>query len=195
MNQRTFSVIQLDESAQVFKADSIRDFLLSGDQFQALWNLHPQEFHKVVMYGKEIPTPRWQQSYGKNYNYTGSLNNALPISDTLRPYLEWTQKHVDERLNGLLLNWYDGQLGHYIGPHRDDTRDLHQDSPIVTISLGEERMFRMRKYKQKVVKDLRMENGSAIVIPWDTNLTWTHEVPKFKKYSGKRISVTMRAYL
>jgi len=94
-----------------------------------------------------------------------------------------------------LLNWYDGQQGHYIGAHRDDTRDLHKDSPIVTISLGQERIFRMRRIGQKGFKDFTVRNGEVLVIPWDTNLKWTHEVPSFKKYIGKRISITLRAYL
>jgi len=88
---------------------------------------------------------------------------------------------------GLLLNWYEGQKGHYIGAHRDDTRDLFKDSPVVTISLGEERVFRMRKYKEKKLKkDITVRNGEVIVVPWNTNLNWTHEVPSFKKYGGKR---------
>jgi alkylated DNA repair dioxygenase AlkB len=94
-----------------------------------------------------------------------------------------------------MLNWYDGQKGHYIGAHRDDTRDLFEDSPIVTISLGQERIFRMRRYKQKDFKDITFRNGEVIVVPWNTNLEWTHEIPNLKKYDGKRISITLRAYL
>ena len=103
--------------------------------------------------------------------------------------------NVDCKLNGLLLNWYDGQKGHYIGAHRDDTRDLCPGSPIVSISLGQERIFRMRPWKQQGFKDIIMKNGDAILIPWNTNQKWTHEVPKFKKYNDKRISITLRAYL
>lgn len=157
--------------------------------------MHPEEFHTVKMYGKEVFTPRWQQAYGKNYSYSGSKNNALPIPGLFKIFLEWSQENIDPRLNGLLLNWYDGQKDHYIGPHRDDTRDLVNDSPIVTISLGQERVFRMRKYGEKGFKDITMRNGSVLIIPWDTNLKWTHEVPSFKKYDSKRISITLRAFL
>jgi len=196
MNQKIFEKIKLDEDFAIYNTSVIAEFNWGFDKFTEIWNEHPKEYHKIKMYGKEVSTPRWQQAYGKNYSYTGSKNNALPIPDILKLFLEWSQENVDKRLNGLLLNWYDGQQGHYIGAHRDDTRDLDQDSPVVTISLGQERIFRMRKYKQKdLKKDITIRNGEVIVVPWDTNLEWTHEVPSFKKYNGKRISITLRAYL
>jgi alkylated DNA repair dioxygenase AlkB len=195
MNQKIFEEIKLDEDVVIYTSNIIDVFNLDYNGFTEIWNEHPEEFHKVKMYGKEIPTPRWQQAYGKNYSYTGSKNNALPIPDNLKKFLKWSCANIDNRLNGLLLNWYDGQKAHYIGAHRDDTKDLYQDSPIVTISLGQERIFRMRKYKKKGFKDITIRNGEVIVVPWNTNKEWTHEVPSFKKYNGKRVSITLRAYL
>ena len=195
MNKEIFQTIQLDEKSVLYYADKVEAFDLSDKAFRVIWNIHPEEFHTVKMYGKEILTPRWQQAYGKNYNYSGSINNALPIPELFEVFLNWSQRHIDTRLNGLLLNWYDGQKDHYIGPHRDDTRDLFEQSPIVTIALGQERIFRMRKYGKKGFKDITIRNGGVIIIPWETNKIWTHEVPKFKKYDGKRVSITLRAYL
>ncbi len=195
MNQEIFETIKLDDEFVIYSSNVIKEFDFDFNKFTEIWNQHPEYYHKINMYGKEIPTPRWQQSYGKNYSYTGSINNALPIPDNLKMFLEWSQINIDNRLNGLLLNWYDGQKGHYIGAHRDDTRDLFKDSPIVTISLGQERIFRMRRYKQKDFKDITFRNGEVIVVPWNTNLEWTHEIPNLKKYDGKRISITLRAYL
>ena len=190
-----FNTIQLDDKHIVFTSkEPISQFILDKVEFKKIWNLHPTEYHFVKIHGREIPTPRWQQAYGKNYRYTGSKNNALPISDELKIFLEWSKENIDKRLNGLLLNWYDGSKSHYIGAHRDNTRDLQKDSPIVTISLGEERIFRMRPYKKKGFKDIEMNNGTVIVVPWATNQQWTHEVPHFKRYKGKRISITLRAY-
>lgn len=194
-NKELFETIYLDEKSILYYADKIEEFNFSDDFFQKTWNIHPEKFHTVKMYGKEILTPRWQQAYGKNYSYSGSKNKALPIPDSFKKILEWAQVNIDSRLNGLLLNWYDGQKDHYIGPHRDDTKDLFNDSPIVTISLGQERVFRMREYGKKGFKDIIIKNSGVIVIPWSTNLKWTHEVPKFKKFNGKRISITLRAYL
>lgn len=195
MNKELFEEIKLDDECSIFYAQRIYEFDLDYSKFKEVWNLHPAEYHKIKMYGKEIPTPRWQQSYGKNYNYTGSKNNALPIPEDFQMFLKWSCENIDDRLNGLLLNWYDGMKKHYIGAHRDDTNDLYMDSPVVTISLGQERKFRMRPYGGKGYKDFPMNNGTVIIVPWETNIKWTHEVPHFAKNNGKRISVTLRAYL
>ncbi|TCI92182.1 alpha-ketoglutarate-dependent dioxygenase AlkB [Tenacibaculum sp. M341] len=195
MNKEIFKTIPLDDISKLYYSDKIKEFDFSEIDFQKIWDTHPEEFHTVKMYGKEILTPRWQQAYGKNYNYSGSRNNALPIPEIFKKFLKWSRENIDDKLNGLLVNWYDGKKNHYIGPHRDDIRDLSEGTPIVTISLGQERVFRMRKYGEKGFKDITIRNGGIIIIPWKTNLNWTHEVPNFKKYDGKRISVTLRAYL
>lgn len=194
MNQEIFKKIDLDENHHLFLGELPQEFDLNQQKFQEFWNLHPEAYHTIIIRGKEIPTPRWQQAYGKNYSYTGSQNNALPISEELIPFLEWPQENIHPDLNGLLLNWYEGQRKHYIGAHRDDTRQLVNETPIVTISLGEERIFRMRPYGQKGYRDVMVSQGSVLIIPWETNLTWTHEVPHFAKYQGRRISITLRSF-
>jgi hypothetical protein len=129
-----------------------------------------------------------------DYRYTGNLNKALPIPSVLEPLLTWAQDILEPRLNGMLINWYDGSKGHYIGPHRDSPAGLLKDAPIITISFGVERIFRVRPYGGKGKIDILMVDGTVIVIPCVTNRTWTHEVPKRAKGNGKRMSVTLRAF-
>lgn len=65
-----------------------RSLRIGQDDFAELWELHPEKFHKVrTPRGVLVPTPRWQQAYGKDYVYTGSKNNALPIISKTRPGL------------------------------------------------------------------------------------------------------------
>ena len=138
---------------------------------------------------------RFQQAYGANYDYSGSRNNALPISPSLRPLLEWVQAYIDPRLNGLLLNWYAG-CDHYIGPHHDSTRGLIPGMPIVTLSFGETRTFRLTQGTGvgKKFHDFAATRGAIFSMPWDTNLRWKHAVPKRASYRGRRISITLRAF-
>jgi alkylated DNA repair dioxygenase AlkB len=163
--------------------------------FEALWALHPAEFHVIQMHGRPVKTPRWQQAYGRDYHYTGRVNRALPVEGLMAPFLAWAQEAICADLNGLLFNWYDGAQGHYIGKHRDSTRGLRPGAPIVTISLGEERVFRLRPWKGHGIWDFPMPHGSVLVLPWDTNLAWTHEVPAAARYRQRRISITARAFL
>jgi alkylated DNA repair dioxygenase AlkB len=68
-------------------------------------------------------------------------------------------------------------------------------APIVTISLGAERVFRIRRWKgDAVTHDIPTGNGTVIVMPYAVNLAWTHEVPHSAKVVGRRISVTARAF-
>src|SRR5690242_2852393 len=92
-----------------------------GVRFAALWDLHPTDYHTIQMHGRPVKTPRWQQAYGADYHYTGNTNPGLPVTPIMTPFLAWAQRTLEPSLNGLLFNWYDGALGHYIGPHRDST--------------------------------------------------------------------------
>lgn len=167
------------------------------NQFETLWRLHPKEFHEILMAGRLVKTPRWQQAYGVDYHYTGRSNKALPLPPILEPILGWARATIEKSLNGVLLNWYDGSRGHYIGRHRDSVRNMRANAPIVTISFGEERVFRIRPWPVRPGAkpvDLAAPDGCVFVMPWETNRTFTHEVPPSKSKTGRRISVTIRSF-
>lgn len=190
-----FSSINLDESNCLWFGELPIGLIPENDQFFRLWKLHPKDFHTLKILGRTVKTPRWQQAYNKSYEYTGSRNDALPVPSELCPYWDWVTTNIDSRLNGLLLNWYDGALGHYIGKHRDSTQNMIVGAPIVTISFGEDRIFRLQPWKSKGGwKNFVVKNGSVIILPYQTNQFWTHEIVKSKKFIGKRISITLRAF-
>jgi len=166
------------------------------EEFEAYWRLHPEQRHMVRQPGSRqwIPLPRWQQAYEKDYRYTGTVNGALPLPAMLFPYLTLAQEHIDSRLNGVLLNWYDASQRHYIGPHRDSRAGLVVGSPIVTISLGAERVFRLLR-KGEHSRDFAATHGSVFSIPWDTNLEVKHSIPEPRVgEEGRRVSITLRAF-
>jgi alkylated DNA repair dioxygenase AlkB len=186
--------IDLDETHAVLVGELPASLVLDAAGFAALWSIHPTEFHEIKMHGRPVKTPRWQQAYGTDYRYTGNVNRALPLVDPMPAWLSWARERFDARLDGILLNWYDGTAGHYIGKHRDSDVNRVEGSPIVTLSFGEERMFRMRPWRAEGFVDVPATDGSVIVIPWETNRAFTHEVPASKKAVGRRISVTIRAF-
>ena len=160
----------------------------------ALWQLHPPDYHVITMHGKPVATPRWQQAYGADYHYTGRVNRALPLTPAMAPFLAWAREAVDPRLNGLLFNWYDADHAHYIGKHRDSSKQMITGAPIVTISLGATRLFRLRPWRGAGMVDIEVDHGSVLVIPFATNLLWTHEVPHRAADRGRRISITLRGF-
>jgi alkylated DNA repair dioxygenase AlkB len=163
-------------------------------QFDVFWALHPNMLHEVRIFGRLVAVPRWSAAYGQDYPYAGTLHRASPVPDMLTPLLAWSKVEVDERLNGMLVNWYDGSLAHKIGPHRDAERQLVVGASIITISFGETRTFRLRRWKGRAVHDIEVADNSVLVLPYATNLAFTHEVPASKRRMGRRISVTLRAF-
>ena len=163
-------------------------------QFDAFWKVHPHGFHEVRMFGRLVAVPRWSEAYGQDYRYSGTLHRASPLPDMLTPLLSWSKRKVDGRLNGVLVNWYDGSLGHKMGAHRDDEKELVAGAPIITISFGEARTFRLRRWKGRDRHDIEVADNSVLVLPYATNIAFTHEVPASKQGIGRRISVTLRAF-
>ncbi len=189
-----FETHVLDDGHRFFVGRLPGDLLPDAAGFESLWGLHPDDYHVIQMHGRPVKTPRWQQAYGADYHYNGRTNAALPVPPILEPLHGWARQAIDGRLNGILLNWYDGASGHYIGPHHDSTKNTVPGAPIVTISLGEERLFRLTHPRLKATRDFPVEAATVLVMPYDTNQTWKHAVPRLTRYRGRRISATLRAF-
>ena len=181
------------------------------EQFEALWQLHPAEYGEVKIMGKPVKTPRWQQSYGLEYRFSGLTHSAMPVPPQVQPYLDWANTlreylapfGKDTALNQSLVNWYqDG--GHYIGFHSDDESQLAQsrrgESLVFSISLGQEREFvlRPRKGTQGETVRLAMPTGCVVVMGGRCQKTHKHAVPKVAgakgQRLGRRINLTFRCF-
>lgn len=179
-----------------------------GSAFDALWALRTSR-PEITLHGRLVETPRWQQAYIRDYEFSGKRSSALPLPRLLEQFVTWARGAVDPRLNGALVNWYaapgdqiddhrTARGGDYIGPHRDSREGLVVGAPIVTVSLGGLRVFRLRAYRTKsVAADIPLPHGTVVVLPFETNLAYTHEVPRpraTKSENGRRISITLRAF-
>lgn len=190
-----FARHDLGDGCEFFAGDLPTQLVWDAELFNHIWTMHPADKPRIHLHGRRVEIPRWQQAYGRDYHFSGQNSPALPIPEVLQPLHEWARSEIDERLNGLLLNWYDGP-GHYIGPHRDSRKNMIPGAPIVTVSFGETRVFRLSRVldNQKRIVDFPASNGSIFVMPYATNLVWKHGVPKSTRYVGRRISVTVRAF-
>jgi len=170
------------------------DWLLPDDEaFERLWCMHPAEQPRIF-FGDEVRTsPRWDQAYGHDYAYSGKVSRAVPVSDVLEPYLSWVREAVDPRLNGLLVNWYDAAYEHRIAPHKDSPTNRVAGCPIVTISLGADRVFLL--HTKRKPEGVPLTHGTVVVLPDETNAKCSHSVPHRPEDVGRRISVTIRGFV
>ena len=164
--------------------------------FEEVWSFKPEEFEQVKMYGKMMTCPRWTRSFGKSYAYSGIRHEAEPIPKTLQPIFDWANSLNVGVFHQMLINFYIGP-SHGISAHSDAEKDLIENAPIVSVSLGAERTFRIRQKSDKsVIKDLQMPNRSYLIMKGTMQKDFTHEVPKMlsKKLPqiDKRINITFR---
>jgi alkylated DNA repair dioxygenase AlkB len=164
--------------------------------FEDLWELHPEDFGHVKIFGKVVETPRWQQSYGRGYNFSGMYHDGLRIPKFIHSYMDWANSLGMGKFNQIFLNWY-GSGHHYIGSHQDDETQLVNDSPIISISRGATRVFRLR-HKKLIIRDLLLKDGTVVVMGGKFQKEFHHEVPKIAGEKGnnvgRRINITLRQF-
>ena len=82
--------------------------------FDEIWQLHPVKKGQVKIFGKIIQTPRWQQSYGQSYKFSGMNHESLPLSSHwfLEHLSDRIYEHTGYRYMQVLINWYEN------GKHR-----------------------------------------------------------------------------
>lgn len=183
----------------------------SQEEFQELWEAHPAELGKIKLFGKIIDTPRYQQTYLRNYQFTGldhQSDRALP--PLVQRLLDWTNREPEwqdasnpNQFNQVLINWYqDGS--HYIGPHSDSEKELIPNSPIFSLSLGATRTFRLRKKVPKktagpIERDFILGDNTYVVMGGTLQKTHKHEITKITGQSAKnigpRINITFRKFI
>lgn len=168
---------------------------VNSNLFEELWNLHPLEYGNVVIMGQTISTPRWQQSYGQSYYYTGKMHVALPIEHPfLIQLLQWVCQHSGQIYKQMLINWYqDGH--HYIGYHSDDENQLVPNSAIYSFSFGQTRDFCIKsKHDSDFHQTIPLQNNSLIIMGGEMQKYYKHSIPKRLRVTGKRINVTFRLF-
>ena len=188
----SFSEHELVPGVAVYKGELPPGQLLDERRFEELWGMHPREQPEVRFGDTVVEAPRWHRAYGHDYEFSGFISRAQSVPAILSPLLSWTREAIDERINGLLVNWYDGAREHRIAPHKDSPVGRIPGCPIVTVSFGAPRTFQMIVRRRRV--SLPTHDGSVIVIPDATNKRFAHAVPHLPEDSGRRISVTLRGF-
>ena len=163
--------------------------------FEALFQDIAWSSDTVKIYGRDIITRRkvaWYGDQAFDYRYSGHSRLALPWTKTLLEIKRLTEEQCGTGFNSCLLNLYhDGSEG--MGWHSDDEPSLEPHAPIASLSFGPARRFLFRlKKDHHVKKEIRLENGSLLLMDAASQQGWHHNLPASRKISAPRINLTFR---
>ncbi|MBB6461313.1 alpha-ketoglutarate-dependent dioxygenase AlkB [Flammeovirga kamogawensis] len=184
--------------------------------YDEMFALHPSEKGKVVMYEKEVISPRWHRSYlmipnrdqnaKRSFMYSGLVpHEDLSLPSKFQIYLDFLNKTAKEKFNQVLVNWYsDGN--DFIAAHSDCQFGMQKNAEISIISLykdmyGTRNLIFTPKKTKGFVNDflykkveISAKHGSIITMHGDTQLKFRHKIPKSIGLDSSRISLTFRKF-
>ncbi|CAD0082027.1 unnamed protein product [Aureobasidium vineae] len=176
-----------------------------ANAFDTLFNLHPEERGRVQMQTGEVESPRWHKSYLNtpahdpalhySYMFSGQDDSANhdPLPDAFLPFLEYVNRD-NAGYDQVVINWYkDGQ--DFTAQHSDCEVGMEEDADIVIISLGDERIFKIRAKHLEHEEALKvpLPHASILTMGGHTQKFFRHGVPKSNS-KEPRISITFRKF-
>jgi alkylated DNA repair dioxygenase AlkB len=143
------------------------------------------------MYDRDVDVPRLVARY------------PLDDPDLPAPLAEaaaLASQAAETPFNSVGLNFYrDGRDS--VAPHNDHLYEIVTGHPIALISLGATRLMTIRSKPNVIVSgvegrrrilDLDLENGSLLLMSYETQKHYDHGIPKTKTPVEARISIALR---
>ena len=138
-----------------------------------------------MMYDREVDVPRLVGHFRLD---PAPASTPAAILDAARRVTE----KLNVPFNSVGLNLY--RDGHdSVAPHNDHLNEIRKGFPIALVSLGVARRMTVRaKAQPRRVIHVDLEPGSLFVMDYETQLHYTHGVPKTSDPVGPRISLAFR---
>ena len=167
----------------------------------SVWDERPEEPTQDRIMGKMVAFPRRTRSYGFDYKYTGQTQVAHPLTEApalvREAFAALTKVPTLEGHNAVLLNWYDAELGEYMGAHSDDERDLVPCAPVLSLSWCSDSHYRRFRFtprpgvhdaltpvwdgSSKMPGVLNLRDGCLVVMGGFCQATHKHELLKTRR--------------
>ncbi len=163
--------------------------------YQQLLQEIPWQTGHVFIYGREHLIPRlqaWHGDPGISYTYSGKTLQADAWTPTLANLCQQLNQLLGLQLNAVLCNLYRNG-NDCMGWHADDEKELGENPQILSISLGAERDFALRRQgSSRQSGTLRLANGSLLDMRPGMQNHWQHSLPKRARIQQSRINLTFR---
>jgi alkylated DNA repair dioxygenase AlkB len=137
------------------------------------------------MYDRDVDVPRLQAHYSLVADEAGR-------PDAVRVAAARVLAATGVAFNSVGLNFYrDGRDS--VAPHNDHLDEIVEGFPIALLSLGDTRRMTIRaKALPRRVLHVDLAAGSLLLMSYETQLHYTHGIPKTTERVGPRISLAFR---
>ncbi len=137
------------------------------------------------MYDREVDVPRLQA-------HVQLAPEEGPLPDAIRSAASTVVTSTGVPFNSVGLNFYrDGRDS--VAPHSDHLDEIVPGFPIALLSLGATRRMTIRaKEPPRRVLHVDLAGGSLLVMSYETQVHYTHGIPKTREPVGPRISLAFR---
>jgi alkylated DNA repair dioxygenase AlkB len=152
---------------------------------------------QIVIFGKSHKVPRLMCWYGESYahyQYSGVNHQPIPWTPVLLEVRKKIEQFCQSDFNSVLGNLYRSGSDS-MGCHADDEKELGRNPIIASLSLGDERRFKLHHKKRKITLDMGLKHGDILFMAGELQHHWVHSVPKTKKIKTPRINLTLRRIL
>lgn len=149
----------------------------------------------VLMYGKEVITPRLTAWFGDgdaDYSIKGKREVPSPWTEDLLAIKSKVEKLAGMSFNSVLLNYYrDGNDS--VSWHSDGDGIPGRNMFVASVSLGQERVFDIRNKENHTIKfNILLEDGSYLLMKGDFQDKWQHRIAKSTIPMKERVNLTFR---
>ncbi len=145
----------------------------------------PWKTERRRMYDRDVDVPRLQAHFSLVAD-----EGALPPA--LRLAAGRVTAATGVAFNSVGLNFYrDGRDS--VAPHNDHLDEIVEGCPIALLSLGDTRRMTIRaKAPPRRVLHVDLAAGSLLLMSYETQLHYTHGIPKTNERVGPRVSLAFR---
>ncbi len=144
-----------------------------------------------------VQVPRlvcWYGDPGASYRYSGVSHEPQSWTPTLSALRTRLQAFTGQFFNSALGNYY--RTGKdSMGWHADREAELGQNPYIASLSLGGDRLFKLRHKNSGASVDVVLSSGSLLLMHGTLQHHWRHCLPKTSRPVPARINLTFRRIL